>query len=145
MTEENKEETPLTFVNVDETKTEFQPEPKAVLTEEEAAALEAPLDIENPDATPNRYNLFAADQTKKANDIVNGIMNDIIMKLDMPYAFVELIPNILAGKIKIVKGKSKEYEVVNRADNKFHLTPIKDLQLYESIEDSKKESEDLGD
>lgn len=146
---------PLTFVNADENKnfedtmsgevaapTEEAPVKK---TEEELAAEEPEMDIENPDATPYKYNIFASEHLKKANEVANEFMTNVVEKLDMPFAFAQEIPKIIAGKLNVLKGKSKEWEAVNRADNRFHLTNIKDLNLYESIEESKKEDKDLGD
>lgn len=136
MSEETLE--PLTFVNVDENKEEIKKP-----TEEELAAMEPEIDIENPDATPHKYNIFASEQLAKANEIANKFMTEVVEKLDMPFAFAQEIPKIIAGKMNVMKGKSKEWEAVTRADNKFHLTNINSLNLYESIEESEKKTEDL--
>jgi hypothetical protein len=113
-------------------------------TIEELAEKEAPLNIEDPEKTPNRANLLAEKSVKVSSDMAVKLFNEQLVKLDIPYAYVEQFPDLVRAVINIHKGKSKLWEQRNRLDNKFHLTPIKDLEIYESIAEENKKPEDLG-
>lgn len=118
-------------------------EPEKVKTEEELAAEEGELDISNPDATPHKYNIFSSETHIKLNLVVEQIMSEHVNKSELPLAFVEILPQVLAGKIKVLTGKIKDNEKLNRLTNRLKLTPVKDLELYETIEESRAPIEDL--
>lgn len=115
---------------------ENEPTTAPALTEEERAALEPEIDFGNPDATPARYNIFAAEKNKQATEMAVRFLEEIVAT-DLPFAFAEIIPQILAGKMKIHKAKCKAFEAANRASNKAHLTPINSMELYENLEELK--------
>ena len=111
--------------------------------EQLAMEQEGEIDFSDPEKTPVKYNYFKAEQIKKVNQIATDFVNDVLAKSDLPFAFAEEIPRYIAGRLSIIKGKSKLWEKKNKLDNLFHLTQIKDLELYETIEESNQEIEDL--
>lgn len=62
-----------------------------------------------------------------------------ILTSDIPFHIVELMPQYLTGAIKITQGKSKEWEKINKDQDKFFKTPINKLELYEDLPEDKKE------
>lgn len=117
------------------------------MTEEEkqkiAMEQEGEIDFSNPEATPLKYNEFRSEMIKRVNQVATDFVSEKLANSDIPFAFIEEIPRYISGRLSIIKGKSKLWEKKNRMDNLFHLTPIKDLELYETIEESDQAVEDL--
>ncbi len=117
------------------------PEPK---TDEELMNEEPELDTMDPDKSPRRYQKMVEENNRLIGDLANEIMDKYVMNSAIPYAFIEILPQVLTGRIKIIKGRSKAFEEINKLGNKAHLTPVKDMDLYEYTATSVVEDEDLG-
>jgi hypothetical protein len=118
----------------------------SALTPEQKRELEASkegeLDFANPDATPAKYSIFAEAQEVKLGELVQEFF-DKLVATDIPFAFVEVAHEALKRKVQVFKAKAKTFEVANRASNKAHLTPINQMELYETIAESQEPIDDL--
>lgn len=114
------------------------------ISKEEAINLEPELDTSDPDKTPLRYQKMVEENNRLVGEMANEIMNAYVMKSNIPYAFIEVLPQVLNAKIKIIKGRSKAFEEINKLSNKAHLTPVAEMELYEYNQVPANESEDLG-
>lgn len=54
----------------------------------------------------------------------------------LTFESMELIPNFLMSLMKIHLGKTKIQTEMNKLTDKMYTTPIKDLEIYESVEES---------
>ena len=107
-----------------------------------AAEKEPELDLSNPDASPNRYSIFAETQENRVAELVQEFF-DKLVATDIPFAFVEVANEALKRKVQVFKARAKTFEIANRASNKAHLTPINQMELYETIEESQEAIDDL--
>jgi len=113
-------------------------------TDEELLAEEGDIDISDPDKTPKKYQKFVEEMNLAVGEMANEIMEKYVMNSSIPYAFIEVLPQVLTGKIKVIKGRSKAFEEINKLGNKAHLTPVKDMDLYEYTTTAVVEDEDMG-
>jgi hypothetical protein len=106
------------------------------------AEKEGELDFGNPDVTPAKYSIFAEEQENKVAALVQEFF-DKIVATDIPFAFVEVAHEALKRKVQVFKARAKTFEVANRASNKAHLTPINQMELYETIAESEAPIDDM--
>jgi hypothetical protein len=120
----------------------------SALTPEQKRQVEADkepeLDLANPDASPNRYAIFAESKEKQLGELVQAFFDSLI-NTDLPFAFVEVAHEALKRKVQVFKARAKTFEVANRASNKAHLTPINEMELYETVAESQEPIDDMDD
>jgi hypothetical protein len=119
---------------------EMTPEEKR----KQAADLEGELDLANPDATPAKYAIFAESKEVQLGEMVQEFF-DKLVATDLPFAFVEVAHEALKRKVNVFKARAKTFEAANRASNKAHLTPINQMELYETIAESQEPIDDMDD
>lgn len=95
--------------------------PDEVKTDDTAAAdvtnVQTQIEIEN--------NLAMENAAKLSADIFDKFISDS----ELPFMAIELVPSYLSNLIKMLKGKSVKWEIVNKATDDFFTTPVKDLEL----------------
>lgn len=72
-----------------------------------------------------------------AQDLADDIFEKYITDSEFPYMTVELLPQMLDSKIKILRGRSKLWDEVEKATEAFYKTSINKLELQEDVEEIK--------
>jgi hypothetical protein len=72
---------------------------------------------------------------RDAQDLAKKIYDELIITSDLPYMSVEIVPQFLSNYIKILKGKSKKWEVVSMAIEDFNVTKVNELELFDKIKE----------
>ena len=111
---------------------------------EKDASAEGELDFSNPDATPNKYSIFSEEQENKTNELVMEFFTTLI-KTDIPFAFIESIPDVIRRRLQVFKARGKVFEVADRYHHKAHLTPMNQIELYETVAESQEPIDDMDD
>ena len=111
---------------------------------QEAADAEGELDFANPDATPNKYSIFAESKSNQVAELVSAFFDELV-KTDIPFAFIEVSHEVLKRRVQVFKARAKTFERANRMSNEAHLTPINKMELYETVAESQEPIDDLDD
>ena len=104
-------------------------------TEEEVA--------EEPEEEASEDDALMFEWKRSARDMAHKFFEEISAS-DLPFGVVEMIPDFMKGLIAIHRGKSKLWAEGNAVLERFFETPIKDLELYESVEESNQKPEGVG-
>lgn len=72
-----------------------------------------------------------------ARDLADDIFEKYVANSEFNYMTIELLPQMLDSKIKILRGRSKLWAGIGKQTDEFYLTSVNKLELQEDVEETK--------